>query len=252
MASRLHWAIYGTSVAVHLGLALAVERVDAPPPLPPTPITITVRELPPEAPPPTPPPPPEPAPEPEPEVVEAPPVEAAEPAKPPPPEPAPRPRPKPAAPPAAAPSSAATPSFGMSGGSTGTAVPVGDPSGAPGGGSEPGDPPRRTVKKSRVLEAATPPPAAGCDEAETKPRPVSMPQPEYTDAARAAGIAGKVRVEVSVDATGAVTAAKVIGPLDPGLDAAAVRAIESARFEPATRCGKPVAATFKISVKFTL
>lgn len=248
MASRLQWSVYGGSIVAHVALAFAVERVEARPPTPPIPVAITVTEIPPEPPPPPDPPkPPETPPPQEAEPIEAPELEA------PPPEP---PKPKPKAPKPAASasstSSAPVPTFGMSGGSTGTAVPTGSPDGERGEDDEPAPAPKKTVKKAKVLDAPKAESADTCAEEDTKPKPISMPQPEYTDAARAAGIAGKVRVQVSIDASGKVEKVTVIGPLDPGLDKAAIAAIEKATFEPATKCGKPVAATFKISVKFTL
>lgn len=244
------WTVYGASIAAHVGLAFAVERVEAQPPPPPPPVVITVKEVPPEPPPPPEPPkPPDvpPTPEAAPEVPE---LEAP----PPPPPPTPKPRaPKAANAAAPASSGAPLPTFGMSGGSTGTAVPAGDPSGTPRGDDDdkPREPKRSTPQK-KVLDAPKAKPADACEEEETKPRPLSMPQPEYTAEARAAGLAGKVRVQVSIDATGKIEKVVVIGSLDPGLDRAAIAAIERASFEPATRCGKPVSATFKISVKFTL
>src|SRR5262249_45505172 len=107
------------------------------------------------------------------------------------------------------------------------------------------------VQKTKVLDrpAAA---ASGCDEKGGKPKPLEIPEPQYTDRARAAGVEGAVRVEVTVDAKGRVARVKVLRPLDPDLDAAAKRAIEQARFEPAQQCGKSVESTFTISVKFSL
>ena len=73
-----------------------------------------------------------------------------------------------------------------------------------------------------------------------------------TDDARAAGIEGKVRVELTLTPEGTVADAKVIEGLGHGLDEAAIAALRGATFAPATRCGKPVAATFTVSVRFTL
>jgi protein TonB len=44
----------------------------------------------------------------------------------------------------------------------------------------------------------------------------------------------------------------VLASLDPGLDEAALVAARAARFEPATRCGEPVDATFTVSIRFQL
>jgi protein TonB len=79
-----------------------------------------------------------------------------------------------------------------------------------------------------------------------------MGRPEYTEEARAASIEGKVRVEITVDASGAIRSVKVLEGLGHGLDEAAVRAVEGATFEPAMQCGKPVESTFTVSIRFTL
>ena len=130
-------------------------------------------------------------------------------------------------------------------------MPEGDPGGEPGGKGKHAEPPK-VVKKARALE---PKPAKaeakGCAEPDTKPRPESMPQPEYAAAARAAGVQGKVRVRVTVGADGKPSKVEVVQSLHPELDAAAKAAVLDARFAPATRCGEPVAATFTIAVRFS-
>lgn len=96
-----------------------------------------------------------------------------------------------------------------------------------------------------------PPAADPCKEAAAKPRLLNLPQPAYTDAARAAGIEGKVRISITVDATGQVTDARVLQSLGHGLDEAAIAAARSARFEAAVRCGKPASSTFTIAMRFS-
>lgn len=59
-----------------------------------------------------------------------------------------------------------------------------------------------------------------------------------------------MRVEVSVDAQGVVTSARILSGLGHGLDEAALRAAQTAKFSPALRCGKPTAATFVIGMRF--
>ncbi len=196
-------------------------------------------------------------------VVEAPPPTAIA-APPPPPEPAPEPaapaapaKPAPAAPktpakaapkaPAAEPAAAEAPlpDFGLalSGGvgGPGLAVPVGSPQGAPGGG-RPASAPRPAAR----------PAEGGCDEPAAKPKARAVPQPAYAERARAAGVEGKVRVEINVDERGRVTGARVLQGLGHGLDEAALDAARRASFEPASRCGKAVAATFVLGMKFSL
>ena len=86
----------------------------------------------------------------------------------------------------------------------------------------------------------------------SKPKPVQMSRPEYTEEARSAGIEGKVRVELTVDASGVVRNVKVLESLGHGLDEAALAAVQAASFEPAYLCGKPVEATFVVSIRFSL
>ena len=92
---------------------------------------------------------------------------------------------------------------------------------------------------------------AACEEPPSKPRPREMQKPEYTQEARTAGIEGKVRVELTVSAEGVVREVKVLESLGHGLDEAAVAAVRAASFEPALHCGKPVEATFVVSIRFS-
>jgi protein TonB len=127
--------------------------------------------------------------------------------------------------------------------------------GGPGGIAIPTGPPPAPVAKAppahKILAAAAAP-EGGCEDAEVKPKATSMPHPAYTDEARAAAIEGKVRVELSIDANGQVTDARVIEGLGSGLDEAAVAALRGATFSPATKCGKPVATTFVVAIRFAL
>ncbi len=141
------------------------------------------------------------------------------------------------------------PDFGVSltGGvnGTGIALPVG------GGG-----PPREHAIEKVLRKSAAPVAAAlpsdGCDEPPAKPKPISVPQPGYTDDAQAAAVEGKVRVQLTVDETGKVVDVKLIAGLGHGLDEAALAAARRATFEPAMHCGKPTQATFTISMRFKL
>lgn len=240
--------LYGASLGAHGLLALGMGSIRTPDVRPP--IRVMVVSTPPA---------------PAPQAPEAPPPEA--PPEPPPAETAPMvnqapatPRPAREAPaetaapqPAEAPppSAPAAPDFGLALGNAtgpGIAVPQGSPDGVPGGTGAP----RREREVARALTPEEPEEDEGCTEAETRPRALAMPSPEYTEAARAAEIEGRVRVELHVDETGAVTEARVIASLDPGLDEAALIAARGARFEPATRCGAAVSATFTVSIRFEL
>lgn len=247
MRARTLGFVYAASFALHGGLAAIVSAIE-PPPVVET-VRITVREAPP---------PPEPeAPPPPPPEVEAPPP------PPPPPEPVaappppPRPRPETPPPPPAPTPAAPPPLLGasMQGGVGlgGIAVPVGETSGVPASQQT-----ERVTRQAAARELEAPPPeprraaAPECTEEASRPRPLSMPQPAYTETARAAGIEGRVRVRVDVDESGAVANVVVLEGLGHGLDEAAIESVRGARFEPAVRCSRPVSASFTISVRFTL
>lgn len=143
------------------------------------------------------------------------------------------------------------PDFGvsLSGGvdGTGIALPVG------GSTRQPNAPTTAKAAPKRLSAVAAP--AAGldpCEDPPAKPKPRSVPQPAGTEAARAAGVEGKVRVQLTVDETGHVVDVKLLQGLGYGLDEAALAAARQAEFEPAVRCGKPTRATFNISMRFTL
>jgi protein TonB len=146
----------------------------------------------------------------------------------------------------------ALPEFGLtlSGGvgGDGIAIPTGPIAAAPAARKAT---PERVVKRTLSPASAVPPAEGGCDEPPSKPRPVNVPQPAFTEAARAAGVEGKVRVELTVDETGRVVDVRMLSGLGYGLDEAALAAARSATFEPALRCGKATRATFTISMRFT-
>jgi periplasmic protein TonB len=166
------------------------------------------------------------------------------------------PKPAAAAPPpdpvaAAHPALAAMPDFGINlsgglGGPGGMAVPMG-------GGATPSS--VQPKPKEKVLGAAAERPAASgddCTEDLVKAKPQGFVKPTYTDDARAAGIEGRVRVEVSLDETGKVLSARVVSGLGHGLDDSAVDAAKRMAFSSATRCGKSVKSTFVVSMRFVL
>jgi protein TonB len=109
---------------------------------------------------------------------------------------------------------------------------------------------REAVVK-RVVKAATTEQTGDCDEPAAKPKPKSVPQPAYTPQALEAGIEGKVRIQFTVDETGRVVDVRLLSGLGYGLDEAALAAARQATFEAAVRCGKPVSATFTVSMRFT-
>lgn len=166
------------------------------------------------------------------------------------------PKPAEAAPPPDAPPPPAAPisdlpDFGvsLSGGVDGTGIAL------PVGGSTKAAPrlANAAAAPKRLQPAAAAPPALDpCQDPPAKPKPKSVPQPAGTEAARAAGVEGKVRVQLTVDENGRVVDVKLLQGLGYGLDEAALAAARQAEFEPAVRCGKPTRATFNISMRFTL
>jgi len=115
--------------------------------------------------------------------------------------------------------------------------------------------PTSEAPKPRVVKQLSPAPPRKaedvCSEPASKPKPLSVPQPVYTDAARAAGIEGRVRVELTVDESGRVVQVKVLQGLGYGLDEAALAAARSATFTAAQRCGRATSATFTIAMRFS-
>ena len=75
---------------------------------------------------------------------------------------------------------------------------------------------------------------------------------DYPLKARQAEIEGVVMVEVTIDETGKVIAARVLNGLGYGLDELAIASAKKWTFEPATRGNKPVISTKKIPFRFTL
>ena len=165
------------------------------------------------------------------------------------PPPAAAPPPDPVA--AAHPALAAMPDFGINlsggqGGPGGIAVPMG-------GGAQPVA--AAAPIKEKTFGAAAERPAVAADECTEdliKAKPGAFVQATYTDDARAAGIEGRVRVSVTIDASGAITSASVVSGLGHGLDESTIAAAKRMNFSPATRCGKAVQSTFVVSMRFAL
>ena len=226
------WSLIVGSLLGHVGLLVWLDHIEAKVQTETTAIEMFEAA---QKEPPKPPPPAEVVPEPEPQVARA--------------KAAPAPAEAEAPPPDAAPSLDALPDFGLE---------LGGVSGGGGFAVAQGTGPRnapqtRSVKKELTSATDNPKPtlADPCAEAPAKPKLIHLPQPGYTEAARAAGIEGKVRVSITVDATGQVTDVKVLQSLGHGLDEAALAAARAARFEAAVRCGKPSSSTFTISMRFS-
>lgn len=241
----MRWTSFGTvlSLALHAGAAAAVALI--PKSVERRAMKVAVveskkkKETPKDEPAPDKPPPP-------PKAIEAP-VRRAAPRNTPPPEAPAKPAaaPSPVAP-APNPALAALPNLGiqMAGGvgpGGGIAVPVNT------GGDAP-----QAAEGAGAPRAAAPKPKDDCAEDAVKPKAVSTVQPQITDAARSAGVEGKVRLEILVDANGAVTDVRVLAGLGHGLDEAAAAAARRWKFTAGTRCGRAVAGRVVANVRFVL
>jgi periplasmic protein TonB len=87
------------------------------------------------------------------------------------------------------------------------------------------------------------------------PRPVScdIPQAEYPEAARRAGVEGRVVLTLVVDEAGRVAEAKVVEEPGHGLGEAAVAGVKRhCRFEPARKGEERVATRLRYTVRYEL
>ena len=114
--------------------------------------------------------------------------------------------------------------------------------------------PPRTVQAPARTVGAPPAREGACADAPSKPAPLERAtEIGYVDEARAAGVEGRLVLQVTVDADGRPSAVAVLSPVHPALDAAAIEAVKSWRFEPARACGKAVAGgTFTLARRFEL
>lgn len=106
---------------------------------------------------------------------------------------------------------------------------------------------------------------AGPSAAQTATAPVQKPgagvtmpivlrevKPSYTAEAIRARIEGSVHLECVVNADGTVGDVRVLKPLDPSLDAEAIKALKQWRFKPGARDGKAVPVQVEVELTFTL
>ena len=87
---------------------------------------------------------------------------------------------------------------------------------------------------------------------DTPPVLKTYPAPEYPEAARRAGLEGRVDVKVLVETDGSVVESSVLSATDEIFIDAAVAAIEKALFDPALKDGKPTRARVMVPVEFAL
>jgi TonB family protein len=84
------------------------------------------------------------------------------------------------------------------------------------------------------------------------PRKTRDRKPVYPAAAIQARISGVVILESELTTTGCVRSARVLRSVHPQLDWAAMRAVASWQFAPATLDGSPLAVIMSVTVNFTL
>ena len=97
--------------------------------------------------------------------------------------------------------------------------------------------------------AAAPPPAGTITK---PPKLIQAMAPEYPAAALAAGKTAKVKVRLTIDATGVVTKVDVLERVGDGFDEAAVAAALQYVFEPAEIDGKPAQVAVETTIGFTI
>lgn len=104
------------------------------------------------------------------------------------------------------------------------------------------------------LRAQEAPPATGepyrVGDGVTRPEKISGVPPVYTETARKARVTGVVILESTIDEQGNVTNIKVLKGLPMGLSEAAVEAVQTWKFKPATFEGRPVKVYYTLTVNF--
>jgi TonB family protein len=86
----------------------------------------------------------------------------------------------------------------------------------------------------------------------TMPSCTHCPDPEYSDAARAAEVQGRVVLSVVVTSEGKAGAIQVLVPGPLGLTKQAIRTVEGWNFKPAEKDGQPVSVAMPIEITFRL
>lgn len=81
---------------------------------------------------------------------------------------------------------------------------------------------------------------------------VHQRDPGYTKQARDKKIQGIVGIDLIVEKNGKAENVKVVKSVDPGLDANAVNAVKSWKFEPCRKDGHPVRCAVHIEVSYSL
>jgi len=114
--------------------------------------------------------------------------------------------------------------------------------------AKPGDEVVAPIRGPRVDSPGLAKPGDGV----SAPRLTKEYKPNYTPAARASGITGLIEMECVVLTDGTVGDVSVTKPLDPELDAEAVRTLRQWTFAPGTKDGEPVPVQVMVQMSFTL
>jgi len=85
----------------------------------------------------------------------------------------------------------------------------------------------------------------------SKPKPSHKVIPAYPDELRQQGVEGKVELQVAIDEEGTVQGVRVVKPLHPYLDNAALQALKQWKFEPAQKNGKPISVLMTMAINFS-
>ncbi|MFL6198275.1 MAG: energy transducer TonB [Thermoanaerobaculia bacterium] len=125
------------------------------------------------------------------------------------------------------------------------------------GGDENGDPDSEVIGS---LTNVPPPPVVQVTDNEPivvggavkKPEILVKTQPRYTELARRANVEGVVILKAVIDERGYVTDLEVLKDLPMGLDKAAIDAVRTWRFKPATLHDRPVKVYFNLTVNFQI
>ncbi|MBZ5684840.1 MAG: energy transducer TonB [Acidobacteriia bacterium] len=84
------------------------------------------------------------------------------------------------------------------------------------------------------------------------PKVIFQPEPSFSESARKAKYQGMTTMGLIVDKDGLPKNIHIVRPLGAGLDARAVQAVETWKFQPAQKDGQPVAVAIAVEVEFHL
>ena len=82
------------------------------------------------------------------------------------------------------------------------------------------------------------------------PRPLIAPPPKYPDSLLKSGVVGSALVRLHIEPDGSIKAPSLESATDPAFGAAALDALQSWRFVPAVKNGKPVEVEVELPINF--